>query len=200
MRVWFGRRLHPVVCAVESLLKEKGCSMVVSPLARQWLATEGYNPAYGARPLKRIIHVRNHAMGAAAVVAAGCATLPLCGTLMRFPHACGCGWCSPSVVTSQRVVLNPLSKHFLAGNLRDGQQVHVTVEPVDETSSSTLPERMDTSNVHQYRIAIEVEGESATEAVAAITAGSVADSTSGQSPHRLAAPGDDSDGPETQPE
>merc|ERR1719197_388916 len=155
VRVWFGRRLHPVVCAVESLLKEKGCSMVVSPLARQWLATEGYNPAYGARPLKRIIH---------------------------------------------RVVLNPLSKHFLAGNLRDGQQVHVTVEPVDETSSATLPERMDTSNVHQYRIAIEVEGESATEAVAAITAGSVADSTSGQSPHRLAAPGDDSDGPETQPE
>lgn len=40
---------------VRSRLKEKNISLNVSPEAISYLAKEGYNPEYGARPLKRII-------------------------------------------------------------------------------------------------------------------------------------------------
>ena len=53
-----GCRLLPRVATVRGLLKDKGCEVVVTPQARQWLSAEGYNPAYGARPLKRTIQVR----------------------------------------------------------------------------------------------------------------------------------------------
>ena len=38
-----------------SLLKDRKISLEVDDLALTWLGDEGYNPAYGARPLKRII-------------------------------------------------------------------------------------------------------------------------------------------------
>jgi ATP-dependent Clp protease ATP-binding subunit ClpB len=40
---------------VEELLRERGYSLEVSPEARQYLAEKGYDPNFGARPLKRAI-------------------------------------------------------------------------------------------------------------------------------------------------
>jgi ATP-dependent Clp protease ATP-binding subunit ClpB len=40
---------------VEKLLQNKGYSLEISPEARQYLADAGYDPDYGARPLKRAI-------------------------------------------------------------------------------------------------------------------------------------------------
>lgn len=38
---------------LQNLLKERDISLTLSDGAREWLANEGYDPAYGARPLKR---------------------------------------------------------------------------------------------------------------------------------------------------
>jgi ATP-dependent Clp protease ATP-binding subunit ClpB len=40
---------------LQKLLNERHINLVLEDTARQWLATEGYDPAYGARPLKRVI-------------------------------------------------------------------------------------------------------------------------------------------------
>jgi ATP-dependent Clp protease ATP-binding subunit ClpB len=40
---------------LEKLLKDRDISLELTPKAREWLANEGYDPAYGARPLKRVI-------------------------------------------------------------------------------------------------------------------------------------------------
>jgi ATP-dependent Clp protease ATP-binding subunit ClpB len=45
--IQFGRLLN--------LLKDRDISLELTPRAREWLANEGYDPAYGARPLKRVI-------------------------------------------------------------------------------------------------------------------------------------------------
>jgi ATP-dependent Clp protease ATP-binding subunit ClpB len=40
---------------LEKLLAERDIVLKLTPAAREWLALEGYDPAYGARPLKRVI-------------------------------------------------------------------------------------------------------------------------------------------------
>jgi len=40
---------------LHTLLKEKKISMVLDDSAKEWLAQKGYDPIYGARPLKRVI-------------------------------------------------------------------------------------------------------------------------------------------------
>ena len=40
---------------LEALLKDRDITLELTPKARDWLANEGYDPAYGARPLKRVI-------------------------------------------------------------------------------------------------------------------------------------------------
>jgi ATP-dependent Clp protease ATP-binding subunit ClpB len=40
---------------LSSLLKERDITLHLTEKGRQWLANEGYDPAYGARPLKRVI-------------------------------------------------------------------------------------------------------------------------------------------------
>ena len=40
---------------LEKLLRDRDIALVLTPKAREWLAAEGYDPAYGARPLKRVI-------------------------------------------------------------------------------------------------------------------------------------------------
>jgi ATP-dependent Clp protease ATP-binding subunit ClpC len=40
---------------VQERLSEHGLSVELSTAARDWLANEGYNPAFGARPLRRAI-------------------------------------------------------------------------------------------------------------------------------------------------
>jgi ATP-dependent Clp protease ATP-binding subunit ClpB len=37
------------------LLEDRKITIVVEPAARDWLADKGWDPAYGARPLKRVI-------------------------------------------------------------------------------------------------------------------------------------------------
>jgi ATP-dependent Clp protease ATP-binding subunit ClpB len=36
-------------------LEERKITLALDPAAREWLADKGYDPAYGARPLKRAI-------------------------------------------------------------------------------------------------------------------------------------------------
>jgi ATP-dependent Clp protease ATP-binding subunit ClpB len=40
---------------LRNLLRERKIDIVLSDQARDWLAGKGYDPAYGARPLKRVI-------------------------------------------------------------------------------------------------------------------------------------------------
>jgi len=40
---------------LEALLKDRDIKLTLTPRAREWLANEGYDPAYGARPLKRVM-------------------------------------------------------------------------------------------------------------------------------------------------
>jgi ATP-dependent Clp protease ATP-binding subunit ClpB len=40
---------------VQRLLDERKIALVLEPGARDWLAEKGWDPAYGARPLKRVI-------------------------------------------------------------------------------------------------------------------------------------------------
>ncbi|MHB1104557.1 MAG: AAA family ATPase, partial [Devosia sp.] len=40
---------------LRKLLKDRDITLTLTPEAREWLAVEGYDPAYGARPLKRVI-------------------------------------------------------------------------------------------------------------------------------------------------
>src|SRR5207253_2735696 len=49
-------KAHPDVFNVLlQLLKDRDITLTLTPAARDWLANEGYDPAYGARPLKRVI-------------------------------------------------------------------------------------------------------------------------------------------------
>ena len=43
------------VNGLQKLLEERGLEIELTPEAEIWLANEGYDPAYGARPLKRVI-------------------------------------------------------------------------------------------------------------------------------------------------
>jgi ATP-dependent Clp protease ATP-binding subunit ClpB len=40
---------------LQKLLDERKVTVELSPEARNWLAEKGYDPAFGARPLKRVI-------------------------------------------------------------------------------------------------------------------------------------------------
>jgi ATP-dependent Clp protease ATP-binding subunit ClpC len=40
---------------IEDRLSEHGLKVSLTETARQWLAKEGYNPAFGARPLRRAL-------------------------------------------------------------------------------------------------------------------------------------------------
>ncbi|UYN98406.1 MAG: ATP-dependent chaperone ClpB [Devosia sp.] len=40
---------------LQQLLHDRDIALELTPRAREWLANEGYDPAYGARPLKRVI-------------------------------------------------------------------------------------------------------------------------------------------------
>ncbi len=50
-----GRIVDSNVARLKPGLKEKGVRLTLSPQARAWLAAEGYDPAFGARPLQRLI-------------------------------------------------------------------------------------------------------------------------------------------------
>jgi ATP-dependent Clp protease ATP-binding subunit ClpB len=67
---------------LQKLLADRKLTLELDDAARTWLANKGYDPTYGARPLKRVI---------------------------------------------QKSVQDPLAEQILAGKIRDGQKVPVTV-------------------------------------------------------------------------
>ena len=69
---------------LRALLDERHMALALDTSATDWLANEGYDPIYGARPLKRVI---------------------------------------------QRSLQNPLAEKLLAGEIGDGETVHVSVGP-----------------------------------------------------------------------
>jgi ATP-dependent Clp protease ATP-binding subunit ClpB len=40
---------------LDRLLQDRKITIVLEPSARDWIADKGWDPAYGARPLKRVI-------------------------------------------------------------------------------------------------------------------------------------------------
>ena len=50
-----GRIVDLQVAALARRLAERRLSLDVTPAAREWLSIEGYDPAYGARPLRRLV-------------------------------------------------------------------------------------------------------------------------------------------------
>ena len=67
---------------LQKLLADRKLTLELDDAARTWLANKGYDPAYGARPLKRVI---------------------------------------------QKSVQDPLAEQILAGKIKDGQTVRLTV-------------------------------------------------------------------------
>jgi len=67
---------------LQKLLSDRKITIAIDDAARTWLANRGYDPAYGARPLKRVI---------------------------------------------QKNVQDPLAEQILAGGVKDGDTVHVSV-------------------------------------------------------------------------
>jgi ATP-dependent Clp protease ATP-binding subunit ClpB len=71
---------------LQKLLADRNITIDLNDQARSWLANRGYDPAYGARPLKRVI---------------------------------------------QRHVQDPLAEQILAGRIKDGETVKITVRDGD---------------------------------------------------------------------
>ncbi len=54
-REHMGRIVDIQMQRLSKLLEDRKITIVLEPKAREWLADKGYDPAYGARPLKRVI-------------------------------------------------------------------------------------------------------------------------------------------------
>jgi ATP-dependent Clp protease ATP-binding subunit ClpB len=50
-----GRIVDIQLARLQKLLDDRKIALVLEPSARDWLADKGWDPAYGARPLKRVI-------------------------------------------------------------------------------------------------------------------------------------------------
>ena len=50
-----GRIVEIQFARLEKLLEERKITLTLDAAARDWLAAKGWDPAYGARPLKRVI-------------------------------------------------------------------------------------------------------------------------------------------------
>jgi ATP-dependent Clp protease ATP-binding subunit ClpB len=54
-REHMGRIVDIQMDRLVKLLEDRKIALTLEPKAREWLADKGYDPAYGARPLKRVI-------------------------------------------------------------------------------------------------------------------------------------------------
>ena len=54
-REHMGRIVDIQMARLAKLLEDRKIAVTLDPAAREWLADKGYDPAYGARPLKRVI-------------------------------------------------------------------------------------------------------------------------------------------------
>jgi len=50
-----GRIVDIQFTRLQKLLDDRKITLTLEPSAREWLAEKGWDPAYGARPLKRVI-------------------------------------------------------------------------------------------------------------------------------------------------
>jgi ATP-dependent Clp protease ATP-binding subunit ClpB len=50
-----GRIVDIQIAHLQKLLEERKITITLDAKGRDWLANKGYDPAYGARPLKRVI-------------------------------------------------------------------------------------------------------------------------------------------------
>src|SRR5438045_9466795 len=50
-----GRIVEIQFSRLQKLLEDRKITLTLDAAARDWLATKGWDPAYGARPLKRVI-------------------------------------------------------------------------------------------------------------------------------------------------
>ncbi len=81
-REHMGRIVDIQIGRLQKLLTDRKITISIDDPARTWLSNQGYDPAYGARPLKRVI---------------------------------------------QRNVQDPLAEAILAGRVKDGEPVHISV-------------------------------------------------------------------------
>ena len=54
-REQMGRIVEIQLTSLQKLLEDRKITLTLDAKARDWLAEKGYDPAYGARPLKRVI-------------------------------------------------------------------------------------------------------------------------------------------------
>jgi ATP-dependent Clp protease ATP-binding subunit ClpB len=87
---------------LQKLLEERKITLALDADARDWLATKGWDPAYGARPLKRVI---------------------------------------------QRYLQDPLAEMILAGEIKDGDRVVISVEGNVLTFNGKAPQ---TAEIAQF--------------------------------------------------
>jgi ATP-dependent Clp protease ATP-binding subunit ClpB len=87
---------------LQKLLEERKITLTLDAAARDWLAAKGWDPAYGARPLKRVI---------------------------------------------QRNLQDPLAEMILAGEIRDGDRVVISVEGNVLTFNGKAPQ---TAEIAQF--------------------------------------------------
>ena len=97
-----GRIVEIQFSRLQKLLEDRKITLTLDADARDWLATKGWDPAYGARPLKRVI---------------------------------------------QRHVQDPLAEMILAGEIKDGDHVVISVEGNVLTFNGKAPQ---TAEIAQF--------------------------------------------------
>jgi ATP-dependent Clp protease ATP-binding subunit ClpB len=97
-----GRIVEIQFSRLQKLLEERKITLTLDAAARDWLAAKGWDPAYGARPLKRVI---------------------------------------------QRNLQDPLAEMILAGEIRDGDRVVISVEGNVLTFNGKAPQ---TAEIAQF--------------------------------------------------
>jgi ATP-dependent Clp protease ATP-binding subunit ClpB len=97
-----GRIVEIQFSRLQKLLEERKITLTLDAAARDWLAAKGWDPAYGARPLKRVI---------------------------------------------QRSVQDPLAEMILAGDIKDGDRVAISVEGNVLTFNGQAPQ---TAEITQF--------------------------------------------------
>jgi ATP-dependent Clp protease ATP-binding subunit ClpB len=97
-----GRIVEIQFSRLQKLLEDRKITLTLDADARDWLATKGWDPAYGARPLKRVI---------------------------------------------QRYLQDPLAEMILAGDIKDGDRVVISVEGNVLTFNGKAPQ---TAEITQF--------------------------------------------------
>jgi ATP-dependent Clp protease ATP-binding subunit ClpB len=97
-----GRIVEIQFSRLQKLLEERKITLTLDAAARDWLAAKGWDPAYGARPLKRVI---------------------------------------------QRSLQDPLAEMILAGDVKDGDRVAISVEGNVLTFNGKAPQ---TAEIAQF--------------------------------------------------